>query len=384
MTQFMTLFSYEFKKIFSPRMKLLVLAAVAAFLFFASAQRYFTENPETDAWKAEHLLDGRLMDEVFFSEMREDHNPDSNGLWRYAKLFSMSIFGYNRPTSIVYSSDKEDEWTEEKFFATRERVISEYEDAFFLTKKEKNYWAELEKENTKPFIYRSTRDMLNIRETYQFTVTITCMLIAVFLAECFAGERENRTDAIVYTSKLGHGYTLAAKLAAGCAFSLVISVVMLLAAHIPVVIFSGLHGLGAPWYMVMPLSRLSIKAWKMLFMHSLVCILGCVLTGLLTMVLSLVFDRSITAAGIIVVAILLDLFGNVPTSMRLLSQIRYLTPITILLNTDIPDMRLTKLFGKYLISFQVGPVIYVLCGIILVAVAVRIFRMRYVWHRSVK
>ena len=51
MTQFMTLFSYEFKKIFSPRMKLLVLAAVAAFLFFASAQRYFTENPETDAWK---------------------------------------------------------------------------------------------------------------------------------------------------------------------------------------------------------------------------------------------------------------------------------------------------------------------------------------------
>lgn len=106
------------------------------------------------------------------------------------------------------------------------------------------------------------------------------------------------------------------------------------------------------------------------------------LTGLLTMVLSLVFDRSITAAGIIVVAILLDLFGNVPTSMRLLSQIRYLTPITILLNTDIPDMRLTKLFGKYLISFQIGPPIYGLCGMILVVAAVRIFQSRHEWKKN--
>ena len=384
MTQFMTLFSYEFKKIFSPRMKLLVLSAVAAFLFLASAQRYFTENPETDAWKAERLLDGRLMDEVFFSEMREDDNADPDGLWRYATLHVMRVFKYNEPTSIIHSSEERENWTEEQFYATRERVIREFEDAFFLTNEEKNYWEQLENANEKPFVYRSTRAIRNLRDTYQFSAAITCMLIAVFLAGSFAGEGENRTDAIVYSSKLGHGYTLAAKLAAGCVFSLAISVIMLFAAHIPVVIFSGLHGLDAPWYMVMPLSRLSIKAWKMLLMHSLVCILGCVLTGLLTMVLSLVFGRSITAAGTIFVVILLDLFGNVPTSMRLLSQIRYLTPITILLNTDIPDMRLTKLFGKYLISFQIGPLIYGLCGMILVVAAVRIFRMRYVWHRSVK
>lgn len=382
MTQFMTLFSYEFKKIFSPRMKMLVLAAVAAFLFFASAQRYFTENPETDAWKAEHLLDGRIMDKEFFSEMREDDNADSDGLWRYATLHVMRVFKYNEPTSIIHSSEERENWTEEQFYTTRERVIREFEDAFFLSNEEKNYWEQLENANEKPFVYRSTRDIRNLRDTYQFSVAITCMLIAVFLAGNFSGEKENRTDAIVYSSKLGHGYTLAAKLAAGCVFSLVISVMMLLAAHIPVVIFSGLHGLDAPWYMVMPLSRLSIKAWKMLFMHSLVCILGCVLTGLLTMVLSLVFDRSITAAGTIFVVILLDLFGNVPASMRLLSQIRYLTPITILLNTDIPDMRLTKLFGEYLISFQVGPVIYVLCGIILVAVAVSIFQSRHEWKKK--
>lgn len=379
MAQFLTLFSYEFKKIFSHRVKLLVIAAVAAFLFFASAQRYFGEVPETDAWKAEHQLDGRIMDEGFFEELRENHDPDSWGLWRYARLYAMTVFRHNEPSAIFYSTGEHEDWTGEQFYTTRERVIHELADAFFLTNDEKQYWDKLEKDNPKPFVYRSTRDIQNLRDTYQFTVTITCMLIAVFLADSFAGECENRTDALVYSCKYGHKHTLAAKLTAGCVFSLVISVVMLLAAHIPVIIFSGLHGLDAPWYMVMPFSGLSIKAWKMLLLHTLACILGCIMTGLLTMALSLIYNRSIAAAGMIFMVMLFDLFGDVPAKMRLLSQIRYLTPITILLNTDIPDMRLTKVFGKYLISFQIGPIAYGLCGIILVVVAIKIFHRKYEW-----
>ena len=97
------------------------------------------------------------------------------------------------------------------------------------------------------------------------------------------------------------------------------------------------------------------------------------------MALSLIYNRSIAAAGMIFMVILFDLFGDVPAKMRLLSQIRYLTPITTLLNTDIPDMRLTKLLGKYLISFQIGPIAYGLCGIILVVVAIKIFHRKYEW-----
>lgn len=115
----------------------------------------------------------------------------------------------------------------------------------------------------------------------------------------------------------------------------------------------------------------------MLLLHTLVFILGCVLTGILTMLLSLLFDRSMGAAGTIFAIILFDLFGNVPTSMRMLSQLRYLTPITVLLNTNVPDMRLTKIFSRYLISFQTAPILYVLLGMILIIITVRIFRRRY-------
>jgi hypothetical protein len=205
----------------------------------------------------------------------------------------------------------------------------------------------------------------------------------VFLSGSFAGESEDKTDALIYSSKYGHKYAVATKLMAGCTFSLVIGIMMLLMTHIPVAIFSGLHGLDAPWYMVMPFSVMSVKAWKMLLLHTVVYMLGCILTGLLVMMLSLLLDKSMAAAGTVFALILCDLFGSVPTHMRVLSQIRYLTPISVLLNSNVPDMRLTKIFGRYLISFQIAAIIYVICGFILIVITAWLFYRRYCWKKDI-
>ena len=71
---FWTIYRYELKKILSHRIKLLVLLAIAAFLFIVSAQRYFSDSSEQQSWKTEQSLDGRIMDENFFTEMREASN----------------------------------------------------------------------------------------------------------------------------------------------------------------------------------------------------------------------------------------------------------------------------------------------------------------------
>ena len=374
---FWTIYRYELKKILSHRVKLLVLLAVAAFLFIVSAQRYFSDSSEQQARKAEQSLDGRIMDENFFTEMRESADQEESVLWYFATLYARKVFRYNESQSIFHSSEEQEEWTEDTFYETRKRVIDEFADAFYLTRKEREYWDEMEESNPKPFIYRSTTDVQNLRETYQFNMTITCLLIAVFLSGSFAGESEDKTDSLIYSSKCCHKYAVATKLIAGCTFSLAIGIMMLLMTHIPVALFSGLHGLDAPWYMVMPFSVMSVKAWKMLLLHTVVYMLGCILTGLLVMMLSLLLDKSMAAAGTVFALILCDLFGSVPTHMRVLSQIRYLTPISVLLNSNVPDMRLTKLFGTYLISFQTGPLLYLLCGFLLVIVIVWNFRRRY-------
>lgn len=54
---FWTIYRYELKKIFSHRIKLLILLAIAAFLFIVSAQRYFSDSSEQQSWKTEQSLD---------------------------------------------------------------------------------------------------------------------------------------------------------------------------------------------------------------------------------------------------------------------------------------------------------------------------------------
>ena len=380
---FLTLYCYEMKKIFSHRIKLLVLLAVAAFLFFVSAQRYLSNPNEMHPWDTEQPLDGREMDEEFFAEMRGSGYQETSGLWHFATIYTGKVFGYNESQSVTHGLGEVENWTEDVFYDTRKRVIDELEDSFYLTKEERDHWAKLEEINSKPFVYRCTKDVQNLRDTYQFTLTIACMLIAVFLSGSFAGEIENRTDSLIYSSNYGYNYAVVTKIVAGCTFSLITGILMLIMVHVPVIIFGGLHGLDAPWYMVMPFSEISLKAGEMLFLHTLVYILGCVLTGLLVMMLSLLFGRSMVASGTIFALILFDLFGTVPTHLRVLSQIRYLTPITVLLNSNVPDMRLTKIFGRYLISFQIAPIIYVICGFILIVITAWLFYRRYCWKKDI-
>ena len=112
---FWTLYRYEFKKILSHRIKLLVLLAVAAFLFIVSAQRYFSDSSEQQSWKTKQSLDGRIMDENFFTEMRESADQEESGLWYFATLYARKVFRYNESQSIFHSSEEEEKWTEDTF-----------------------------------------------------------------------------------------------------------------------------------------------------------------------------------------------------------------------------------------------------------------------------
>ena len=378
--RFQTLVFYEVRKILSNRIGVLLLAGAAFFLLFVMSWRYINAPEDRNVWERESELDGRIMDEAFFEEFHRVYFDENDGekqdLWLQARKYMTKVFRYSRPSSGVYGPEFYDDWSADLLYSTREDVIHDFADEFCLTEEERAYWKEREALIGRPFTYRSTRNVQMVRDSYQFTLVMTCMLIGLFLSGSFAGETEKRTDALVYSAKHGHGKTLAAKMTAGCLFSLITGCVMLFAAQIPVAVFGGLQGLNAPWYMVTPFSSISIKAWKMLLLHTLVLLLGCVLTGVLTMLLSMLFDRSIAAAGSIFVLVIADLFLSIPTRLRILSQIRYLTPCSVLLNTNVPDMRLIRVFGKYLISLQAGPFLYLLLGVVLVAASLPLFQRR--------
>ena len=80
--------------------------------------------------------------------------------------------------------------------------------------------------------------------------------------------------------------------------------------------------------------------------------------------------------GFVFAFVLADLFLAVPTKWRMLSQIRYLTPISVLLNTRVQDLRLTKLFGIYLNPFETAPILYILCSAFFIIISIPIFYRR--------
>lgn len=383
--RFGTLVFYEIKKILSSRISVLLLILAALFMPLEMSWLYINTSENRDVWERESALEGRTMDEAFFEEFHrvffDEDDGEKQDRWLLARMYMTKVFRYSRPSSGIYGPEFYEDWSADLFYETRETVIHDFADEFYLTDEERAYWKTQEDLIREPFTYRSTRDIQMIRDSYQFTLFMSCMLVALFLAGSFSGESEKRTDALIYSSRYGRGRTMAAKIIAGCAFSFIIGFVMIISAHIPVVIFSGLQGLHAPWYMVTPFSSMSVTAWKMLLLHALVLLTGCVLTGLLSMFLSILFDKTIAAAGCVFVLIITDLFLTVPTRMRVLSQIRYLTPNSVLLNTNIPDMRLIKVFDQYLVSLQSGPILYVFSGAILVALMIPVFRRRCVKNR---
>ena len=76
------------------------------------------------------------------------------------------------------------------------------------------------------------------------------------------------------------------------------------------------------------------------------------------MLYSVLFMNSMAAAGMICLGLVLDLFLSVPPHIGLLSQLRYLTPAQVLINSSMADPRLLRVFGLVLTPLQSAGLVY--------------------------
>ena len=68
--------------------------------------------------------------------------------------------------------------------------------------------------------------------------------------------------------------------------------------------------------------------------------------------------HSMAAAGVICLGLVLDLFLSLPPHIGLLSQLRYLTPAQVLINSSMADPRLLRVFGLVLTPLQSAGLVY--------------------------
>ena len=64
--------------------------------------------------------------------------------------------------------------------------------------------------------------------------------------------------------------------------------------------------------------------------------------------------------AMVMLGLVLDLFLSLPPHLGLLSQLRYLTPAQVLINSSMADPRLLRIFGLVLTPLQSAGLVYLI------------------------
>ena len=97
---------------------------------------------------------------------------------------------------------------------------------------------------------------------------------------------------------------------------------------------------------------------KLLLIFTGLFLLAGLLIGAAAILLSRALNNVIAAGGVICFTVLADLFLTIPPKFRILSQIRFLTPLQVLVNSSMADPRLFRIGSTYLTAFQISAILY--------------------------
>ena len=375
MTNFSELLRFELKKIFLSRITILSLTVSTGMLLGIALINYLVVSPyDRGVYEMEAALEGRTLDDALLAELAEEAE-EAGGLsqigpespyYHLAGYISRMQGTYLTIGNGTESGTGNKELTAESVYRMREELLDYIYDYFRLSDADKQWWKEKEDTIEKPFVWQANFGIYSMKSTFGAAMNLFCMIAAVCLASVYAGERSHGTDSFVLSTKEGKRSLWLVKFAAGEIFALAAGTLLLIAGMVPHVLFNGLHGINSPWQLIVPLCAYPYTAGQMLARYILTYYLGCLVIGALVMLFSVLFMNSMAAAGIICVGLVMDLFFSVPPELGLLSQLRYLTPAQVLINSSMADPRLLRVVGLVLTPQQSAELFYL---VLLVAVA---------------
>jgi hypothetical protein len=264
--------------------------------------------------------------------------------------------------------------TAESVYQMREDLLDYIYDYFRLSDADKQWWKEKEDTIEKPFVWQTNYGIHSMKSSFGAVMNLFCMIAAVCLAGVYAGEKNHGTDSFTLSTREGKHSLWLVKFAAGEIFSLIAGTLLLIAGLLPHVLFNGLHGIDAPWQLIVPLSACPYTAGHMLALYILTYYLGCLVIGALVMLFSVLFMNSMAAAGIVCLGLVMDLFLSIPPRLGLLSQLRYLTPAQVLINSSMADPRLIHIFNLVLTPLQSAGMLYLIVTIVSAAAVRSLYR----------
>lgn len=365
MCNFGTLYCYELKKILQKKMVWITFGIIFFFVVFMGVGdilflSYEEEGQKISAYEKmiserenARALSGREINNELLNEMKQD------GTKKYDAVYQIVKHLKNNEEEIMNID-------EEKLYQIRADNISSLFHDQKLTEGEIAYWEKKGAGVKVPFTYEYTRGYVHYIDLLYNMHVFMVMMIAISLAGVFADEHLRKTDQLVLGSRHGKQILYFAKLGAGVSVGIGgIGILLFTGAVISFAVYGadGFHG-AIQLVITQSLWHLSIGE-TCLCLTAFILVLA-IFYSVVTMFLSEGLRSSAATMALILGMFFVTFFLNLPYQYRIPSQILGLMPVKILRANGWADLRLVRIFGTYLMSYQFAPLLYIAVIILLI------------------
>ena len=387
MANFLTLYFFELKKLWKRRLVKIAsvcLFAVAAFTIISPmlgsyslgvVSESYAEGVRKDA-AYRKALDGRLLNQELLGEVYEAYSKVPFDVGKYSGTAEYQQ--YARPYSAVFQQIRQlTKWTtektisglvqEEELYQRWTAVLEGSWQSEHLSERELSFWRGKKQEIETPIRFEAISDsfyelLLGVGELG----LVSIFVVMLCLAGVFPEEHTQRTDQMLFCCKYGKRLLYAVKMVAGISFAAMISIgSSALAIGIAVLLY-GTQGLDAPFYLYLTEYIYPITMGEAVLIGYAMVLAACVVTAVITMVLSEAVHSSLTAMSITTAAVVAGLFLNIPGKYRVAAQLWDCLPSRFVMIDKIFNNRTVPMFLGYLQAWQVVPLLYFVVGIVFV------------------
>lgn len=380
------LYSYELKKIASRKIVWIIgiiMILLCAFLSFSNliSSSYYGED-EISGYEAMKInreyarsFTGRKVDDTLLREMQTSFSKENIGeIMEYTPIYS-----YVR--EITEDNNLALEIDSDELYKERGKSILQNRTDQMLTEKELDYWNEKDRQIETPFTYEYTEGWSNLWDSMYTLNYMILLMLAICLSNVFSVEYLRKTDAIILCSQYGKKDLYLAKVLAGISFGIITAILLWGITAISSICVYGADGFSAALQIAFPLSSWNISIGESVLILLLVLLITTVLYSVAIMILSEVLKNSVAVMAIPVGIMILTMMIDIPYQFRAASQIYDLLPTNLLVTWNLWDDRLISVFGRYLINFQIAPILYLIIAIVLFFVGKRVYLKQQIGAR---
>ncbi|MBQ8851535.1 MAG: ABC transporter permease [Oscillibacter sp.] len=328
-------------------------------------------------------LSGRAIDTQLLQETADAYACIPTGTEFYT--VSEEYQTYARPYSDIFNLIRS--WTgmeleeiqnwepeEEALYGARMALLERDWTSIPLTEGEQAFWRSRETELSLPLTYRYHEGYETALDIVLTVGVLMLLFVSVCLSNTFSQEHTRRIDQLILSSAGGKTAAYWAKLLAGIAVALAGSTVMaLLSMGLSLSIF-GWEGFETPFQIYGRFYSLPLTMGGACLIAYGLLILTSILAAVFVMVLSEWLRSGTAALAVSTALVILGGMVNIPSQYRVAAQVWDWLPMTYLTSWNIFDARTLPLFGRYFLSWQAVPFLYVLCAAALALGGKRIYQ----------